>query len=1243
MQDHASLMKTRRAGVLLHPTSLPSGHLGDAARFLDLMAEMHFSVWQILPLSPPAETSPYQSLSAHAGDVRLIDLTEMHRRRWITKRVLTAQKEPATDVDRIFKLGFSGFTNRASKRDQRAFTAFVEAEAHWLEDYALFRAIKAERGGDYWWDWPATLRDRNAKALRKARKRLSETIDGVKFSQYMFSRQWTRVHEQARELDIAIFGDLPIFVSGDSADVWANRHLFRLDELGQPRVVAGVPPDLFSDTGQRWGNPLFDWDAMAADDFAWWVARMRTQFSQVDIVRVDHFRGFEAFWEIPASAPTAMGGRWVKAPGDALFNQLRETLGELPLVAEDLGIITPEVDALRMRQDMPGMKIIQFGFDGDPNNRYLPSQHTEDSVVYTGTHDNDTAVGWFNSLDRHTQSLVRDRFPSVDRAPHVALSEAALVSPGNLAIIPMQDVLGLDGSARMNTPGETGDENWSWRLREEDLAGLDPEPWRTRIIAHNRSLRADTSATTQEATPDEEANEMTNQAVSFEPAALDLDALDRIRAARHHDPFTVLGRHLQSDGMDRVVVFRPDAERVQVGDDRLDMTDEGGGIFVWEGPVNSLRGHYKVHASYPDGVVDSRFDPYSFAAQVSDFDLHLFSEGTHYQAYRFLGAHKKQVDGIDGATFAVWAPGAERVSVVGDFNQWDGRLHAMRVRGSSGVWEIFVPEVAAGSNYKYEIRTRNDGAILTKTDPYGQQFQLRPQTAAVIPAIDEHEWQDTDWLERRANTDWQRAPMSVYEVHLGSWQRTDEGGFLSYRELAHRLVAYVGKAGYTHIELMPIMEHPLDMSWGYQTTGYFAPTARFGDPEGFRYFVDHCHQNGIGVIVDWAPGHFPRDTFALASFDGTALYEHADPRRGAHPDWGTLIFNYGRAEVRSFLLSSAVYWLDEFHIDGIRVDAVASMLYLDYSREPNAWIPNAHGGNENIEAVSLLRHLNQITHGTYPGTITIAEESTAWPAVTRPTEIGGLGFSMKWNMGWMHDSLEYMANDPIHRKYHHNKLTFGLLYSFSENFLLPFSHDEVVHGKGSMFRKMPGDHWQRMANLRLLYAYQWTYPGKKLMFMGSEFAQDPEWNEAASLDWDALEFDPKRRGLLNLISDLNRLYRTEKPLHATDFFSDGFDWIDCNDAEQSVLVSQRLAGDESLIVIANFTPVPRHHYRIGVPSAGGYLEVMNTDSAHYGGSNIGNGGFIASEPKPWMNQQQSVSLTLPPLSVVVLRPEHGSK
>jgi 1,4-alpha-glucan branching enzyme len=713
--------------------------------------------------------------------------------------------------------------------------------------------------------------------------------------------------------------------------------------------------------------------------------------------------------------------------------------------------------------------------------------------------------------------------------------------------------------------------------------------------------------------------------------------LERITRACHHDPFAVLGKHLDNDE-ELVRVFLPDVSEVVIAEgnlplERIPDTD----LFEWRGASGTVPDHYRLIWRDNSHREHIAHDPYSFPPQLTDFDLYLFGEGKHRHAYRFMGSHPHQVGNVAGVLFAVWAPNAERVSVVGDFNRWDGRRHPMRARGSSGVWELFIPELAPGALYKYEIRNRHSGEIIVKADPYAQSFELRPNTASHVADVSPYVWGDQVWMERLPTVDWQHTPMSVYEVHLGSWQRGPEGEFLNYRRLAERLIAYVKEMGFTHIELLPVTEHPYDPSWGYQTTGYFAPTSRYGTPDDFRCFVDMCHQSGIGVLLDWVPAHFPKDAHGLARFDGTPLYEHADPRRGEHIDWGSLIYNYSRNEVKNFLLSSAVFWLQEMHLDGLRVDAVASMLYLDYSRKEGEWIPNQYGGRENLEALDFLRELNVAVHEEHPGVLMIAEESTSWPQVSRPTWTGGLGFDMKWNMGWMNDTLSYMSKPPIYRRYHQDLLTFSMLYAFTENFMLPFSHDEVVHGKGSMLNKMPGDEWQRFANLRVLYTYMFCHPGKKLLFMGTEFGQGQEWNSTWVLDWYVLDY-AFHQGVQRLVRDLNRLYQETPALHHYEFDWRGFEWIDCHDADNSVLSFLRRSDEDFAVVVVNLTPVPRTDYRIGVPQGGEYTEVFNSDSAFYAGSNMGNlGGALIADELPWMNRSHSLSLTLPPLAGIVLK------
>jgi 1,4-alpha-glucan branching enzyme len=731
-------------------------------------------------------------------------------------------------------------------------------------------------------------------------------------------------------------------------------------------------------------------------------------------------------------------------------------------------------------------------------------------------------------------------------------------------------------------------------------------------------------------------------------------ALDSLVRAEFGDPFSVLGPHPVSTPNGNALAIRaliPNAEEVQVvlGEPLAAFPAariHPGGVFEAVLPATAARraipGGYKFRVRYVGGVTVEIHDPYNFPSLFTDFDLHLIGEGTHYEKYEKLGAHPREVAGVRGVHFAVWAPNALRVSVTGDFNLWDGRMHTMRSLGQTGLWEIFIPEVALGSIYKFEIRPRGAPLPILKADPYAFRAEVRPLSGSIVCELAGYSWADHTWMSARRERDWLAAPISIYEVHAGSWQRiTEEGNrWLTYRELADQLVPYAKKLGYTHIELLPIMEYPFDGSWGYQTTGYFAPTSRYGAPHDMMYFVDRCHQEGLGVLLDWTPAHFPTDAHGLGEFDGTHLYEHADPRQGFHPDWGTYVFNYNRTEVQNYLLSNALFWLDKYHIDGLRVDAVASMLYLDYSRKEGEWIPNEFGGRENLAAIGFLKRLNEVVHARFPGVLMAAEESTAWPAVSRPTYLGGLGFTLKWNLGWMNDTLAYFERDPIHRKYYQSRMTFSMLYAFTENFILPLSHDEVVHGKKSLLRKMPGDSWQEFANLRLLYAYQYAHPGKKLLFMGQEFAQPAEWNFDASLDWHLLEYKP-HLGVQQLVADLNRLYKTEAALHEVDFDWQGFEWLDCNDADASVLSFVRRARDSKdfLIVVANFTPVLRENYRVAVPKPGRYREVLNSDAEAYGGTNAGNQGNVNADPIPWTGRDYSLNLRLPPLGALILKPE----
>ncbi|MDI6401596.1 1,4-alpha-glucan branching protein GlgB [Balneolaceae bacterium ANBcel3] len=726
---------------------------------------------------------------------------------------------------------------------------------------------------------------------------------------------------------------------------------------------------------------------------------------------------------------------------------------------------------------------------------------------------------------------------------------------------------------------------------------------------------------------------------------LDDKQIRALENADHSDPFSVLGPHLVKKEKKKGIVVRtiqPNAEVVKIwyedGASNAEMEKIGsGGVFevFLEGLTEIPAYHFEV-TPY-EGDAYTIIDPYAFGPTLNDFDLQLWGEGNHRRVYEWMGSHTMTIGEVSGTRFVVAAPNARRVSVVGSFNDWDGRRHPMRKYHEQGIWEIFIPGISEGDTYKYEIAVKGNDVPMLKADPYAFYSEVRPRNASIVKNIDQYEWQDSEWMSGR--TKGFDTPMSIYEVHLGSWKKNKmaPNGFLTYRELADDLVPYVSGLGFTHIELLPIAEHPYDPSWGYQITGYFAPTSRFGSPEDFMYFIDACHQAGIGVIIDWVPAHFTKDDHGLRMFDGTSLYEHADPRQGEHRDWGTLIFNYGRTEVINFLISNAVYWCDKYHIDGLRVDAVASMLYLDYSREDGEWLPNQYGGRENVEAIDFIKRFNIVLNEEFEGVITMAEESTSWPMVSRPTFTGGLGFDYKWNMGWMNDTLKYMAIDPIFRKYHHNQLTFSMIYAFTENFLLPLSHDEVVHMKRSLISKMPGDDWQKFANLRLLYTYMFAHPGKKLLFMGAEIAQWTEWNSEQSIDWGLTKYE-RHNGIQALIKDLNSVYTEQKALHQVDFDWSGFQWIDFSDADSGILAFMRRGKSEydTLVCIFNFTPQVHYEYRIGVPREGTYRTIFNSDSEYYGGSNFGNDKMVAIKGD-WHDQPASIKVNIPPLAGIIVK------
>ncbi|MBR1444728.1 MAG: 1,4-alpha-glucan branching protein GlgB [Firmicutes bacterium] len=728
----------------------------------------------------------------------------------------------------------------------------------------------------------------------------------------------------------------------------------------------------------------------------------------------------------------------------------------------------------------------------------------------------------------------------------------------------------------------------------------------------------------------------------------DLVEIQSVVNAVHGDPHHVLGMHeMNIKGEDCLVVrcFMPHIKSVAVYDPEEPLVTypmekiHSDGFFEVKITERTKWFRYKFKVTNADDTEWTSYDAYSFEPQISDLDMHLFNQGTHYEIYNKLGAHLMTIDGVNGAYFAVWAPNAKRVSVIGDFNEWDGRRHTMRLLQHSGIWEIFIPGIVSLDKYKFEIKTGSD-AIIEKTDPYENYAELRPSTTSLVYDINKYRWNDQRWFEKLKNEDKYAKPINIYEVHLGSWKRvkSEDDRFLKYSELTNSLIPYVKEMGYTHIELMPIEEYPFDGSWGYQVTGYFAPTSRYGDPEEFMEFIDRCHQEGIGVILDWVPAHFPKDSNGLIRFDGTSLYEHADPRKGEHKEWGTMIFNYGRNEVKNFLIANALFWLDKYHLDGLRVDAVASMLYLDYGKKDGEWVPNEYGGRENNDAVEFLKHLNSIVSEKFPEALMIAEESTAWQGVTESVHNNGLGFDLKWNMGWMNDFLEYVAKDPVHRKYHHNNLTFGMMYAYNERFELVLSHDEVVHGKKSMLDKMPGDRWQKFANLRVSYGFMYGHPGKKLLFMGGEFGQFIEWNEKQALDWFLLGYDLHQQ-MQDYVKDLNHLYKDESALWEYDFSPEGFEWIDCDDADRSIFsfIRKGKTMDDTLIFVCNFTPNSYETFKLGVPYEGCYKEILNSDDSKYGGSGIVNPNVLWSQKSESHKRYDSIWMRVPPLGVSILK------
>ncbi len=1068
----------RRCGILMHISSLPN--FDSCFDFIDLLKKSEQSYWQILPQNPVMEEgSPYKCYSAFAGDTRYIGK--------IKAEVKYAEFE----------------------RDNR----------YWLVDYALFVVLKNHFGGLPWNRWDKNIAFREEKAIKYYKLLYETEIRDEKVKQFDFYASWKAVMDYAEKSEIQIIGDLPLYVAHDSADVWSKPDYFLLDKEGNPKKVSGVPPDHFSSEGQLWGNPVYNWDGIKKDKYKWWRQRFRRQKTLSHIIRIDHFRGLESYWEIEAGELSAKNGKWVKAPGEELLKEISKK--NIPIVAEDLGIITPEVIALKNKFSLPGMKVLQF--DRDINEENL--------IVYTGTHDNDTLLGWFKKLKEEDYINAQNLLSAMDvdikqEDTKVVwdIIEYAYRSIANTAIIPMQDILCLSSEARMNIPGIALG-NWKWKLNLKDFNEETIVKLKDAVIKYGRSNKLKES----------------------------IESKAEIR-------------------------------------------------------------------------------------EINYEKLKLFVSGNNYQAYKVLGSHFCEIEDLQGVLFTLWAPKAVKVSVVGDFNGWDPHLNEMERHKCQEFWTTFIPNVPYWCEYKYAI-TDSKGKTILKVDPFAFHAETRPKTASKVISLKEYNWSTNEikWEEKRSTP--YNKPIIIYEVHLGSWKRGEGSRFLSYKELAEELPSYVATMGYTHIEIMPIMEHPLDASWGYQITGYYAPSSRYGTPEDFMYFIDECHKAGLGVILDWVPGHFCKDEHGLYRFDGTKLYEYEDEKKAENYNWGTCYFDLGKNQIQSFLISNAMYWLEYYHVDGFRIDAVASMLYLDYEKKTGDWVPNKYGGRENLEAIEFLKQLNKAIFQKHPYALIIAEESTSWPLVTAPSYMGGLGFNYKWNMGWMNDMLKYMCMDAVNRKWHHNLITFSMMYAYTENFILPLSHDEVVHGKKSMIDKMWGDYWKKFASLRMFFAYMMAHPGKKLSFMGNEFAQFREWNFDESLEWFMLDFE-MHRIFHKYIKDLNHFYKDEKSLWESDHDRDGFTWIDANNFSQSIIsfIRKGKENGDFVLVVCNFTPVVYDDYVVGVPENCEYTEVLNTDSIDYKGSNVVNEGNILSYEQEVHGQPYHIKIKIPPLATIFIKP-----
>ena len=1279
----------RMNGLTMHLYSLRSERnwgIGDFTDLLNLMkyaAEKKLDFVGINPLhalftSKPAFASPYSPSSREWLNPIYLDIEKVgaftyneQLKNWlaqpkIRQRIAALRITETVTYTAVWackrdalQMAFNAFeqdTCEAAENERAAFESFVMEKGKALQGFGLFEALDqyySRPGQVGWQSWPSEFHQPDGEAVEKFERSHEREIRFYMWLQWLCAEQLQEVNQAAAEygVKLGIYGDLAVGVARGSADTWLNRQDYCMD------VSVGAPPDPLGPTGQNWDLPPLNPSMLKHTGYEKFAHLLRENMRLYGVLRIDHVMALCRLWWV-LKDKTADFGAYVHYDAEVTFAilALESQRNRCVIIGEDLGTVPDQARYLLNRYQVFSYKVMYFskGWNGFQ----LPDEYPEQAITVISTHDVAPLAGYWIGKDldtmfklgtlpdaaafqtalderEHDKADLLDKLKETgclgadvqmpakaDETLLAALHKYGALSRSKLYAVQLENLLGVIDN--LNVPGVTeGYPNWAQKM-----------PVSLEDFLQHRLMGG------QLAIIDEVRMKTNSQIKAYhELDQIERDTVESLFLATHSDVFAYLGRHRLAEGDEVVRVLIPGAVSVDIVNRRSgelivpsEKIDERGffvAVLPDDAPDYALRIRYTEDT---EPVIEE--DPYHFSSALQDMDSWLLAEGKHLRPYETLGAHFAELDGVKGVRFAVWAPNAQRVSVIGEFNNWDGRRHVMRFHRDNGIWDIFIPAVKLNALYKFEIRDAN-GNVREKADPYAFGAELRPTTASIVRGLPD----EVEEPAFRARANAIDAPISIYEVHLGSWKRNPENNFwLTYEELAKELVAYVKDMGFTHIEFLPVSEYPFDGSWGYQATGLYAPTSRFGSPEELRALIKAAHDEGISVILDWVVGHFPTDDHGLAKFDGTALYEHADPREGYHQDWNTLIYNFGRNEVKNFLQGNALYWIERFGFDGIRVDAVASMIYRNYSRKDGEWIPNQYGGHENLEAIAFLRDTNTMLKEEVPAATEIAEESTSFANVTRQE---GLNFSFKWNMGWMNDTLAYMQLDPIYRQYHHNKMTFGMMYQYSENFVLPLSHDEVVHGKYSLLDKMPGDAWQKFANLRAYYGYMWGHPGKKLLFMGNEFAQGREWNYEESLDWFLLDENIGggwHKGVLKLVKDLNHIYRENSPLFELDYSPEGFDWLVVDDSANSVFAFERRSSNgERIIVISNFTPVPRHNYRIGVNVAGTYEEILNTDSMYYQGSNVGNFGYVTSEEIESHGRENSISISIPPLATVYLK------